>query len=161
MAQSEENKLFTCPKCGSKSTIFFVKAVGNKILIKQKCPRHGDKSFNIPLMKKNRFIPYLREGVFQCHYCGKETTVEKAKPSGPWMLLKCVCPKHGNKLPIQRIWSTIYIDISDKEVSISKVVEPENNQVIKPKLCPNCRTPIQGTGKYCDACGAEIAQVKN
>jgi hypothetical protein len=161
MAQSEENKIFNCPKCGSKGTIYFIKAVGKKILIKQKCPRHGDRSFSIPLMKKNLFIPNFRENVFQCHYCGKETTVQKAKPSGPWILLKCTCPTHGNKLPIQRIWSTIYIDISAKEILTSQAVDQVNNQINKPKLCPNCKTPVRGKSKYCDACGAELAQIEN
>lgn len=160
MAQSE-NKLFNCPKCGSKGTIFFIKAIGKKILIKQKCPRHGDRSFNIPLMKKNLFIPYFRDNVFQCHYCGKKTTVEKAKPSGPWMLVNCVCPTHGNTLPLQRIWSTIYIDMTDEEIQSPQVVGQVNNQIIKPKLCPNCKTPVRVKGKYCDACGAELTQIEN
>ncbi|MFX0143749.1 MAG: hypothetical protein ACFE9C_06710 [Candidatus Hodarchaeota archaeon] len=157
MAQSEDNKLFSCPKCGNKGTILFLKAVGKKILIRQKCPRHGDRNFKVPLMKKNLFIPHFRDGIFQCPNCGKETTIESAKPSGPWMLVKCVCPTHGNKLPLQRIWSTIYIDLSNKEFPTLQVVEQLNNQNIERKFCSNCKTPIKGRGKYCDTCGAQIA----
>ncbi|UCC19976.1 MAG: hypothetical protein JSV62_01465 [Promethearchaeota archaeon] len=157
MALSEDNKLFRCPKCGNTGTIFFLKPMGKKIVIKQKCPQHGDRSFKIPIMKKNQFIQDFRHGIFQCPNCGKETTVERAKPSGSWMVVKCVCPTHGNKLPPQKIWSTIYIDVINKEISTPQGVEQVNNQINKSKLCPNCKTPIKGTEKYCDTCGAQIA----
>jgi predicted RNA-binding Zn-ribbon protein involved in translation (DUF1610 family) len=161
MPQSEESKLFNCPKCGSSGTIIFLKAVGKKIFIKQKCPKHGVRSFKIPLMTKNLYIPHIRDNVFQCPYCGKDTTVESAKPTGPWMLVKCVCPTHGNKLLLQRIWSTIYVDISSIEAPTPQVLEQKADPINKKKYCPNCGTPITGDGKYCDTCGAEVAQVEN
>jgi hypothetical protein len=159
MTQSEDIKQFSCPKCGTPGAILFLKVDGNNIIVKYKCPKHGDKLTKVPLMQKEQLTPIIREGFFRCYKCGQETTVQSAKASGPWMLVKCSCPTHGNKLPLQRIWSTIYIDISNKEVPTPQPAEPENNQISKRKLCPNCRTPINGTDKYCDACGAEIEEI--
>ncbi|MFX1375733.1 MAG: hypothetical protein ACFFA0_07975 [Promethearchaeota archaeon] len=156
MSQTEESKHFNCPKCGNTGNIFFIKAVGKKIIIKQKCPQHGDRSFNIPLMKKNLFIPHFRDGVFKCSKCGKETTVESAKPSGPWMLIKCVCPTHGKNLPPQRIWSTIYTDIYKEEVSTQQPDQPSPVIIDEKKFCPNCGTILKESGKFCDACGTKI-----
>lgn len=156
MTQSEDSKHFSCPKCGNTGTIFFLKADGKNIIVKQQCPQHGDRSFKIPLMQKNLFIPQFRDGVFRCHKCGRETTVESAKPSGPWMLVKCVCPTHGNKLHPQRIWSTIYTDISTKEAPTPQSVQPQTIINDEKKFCPNCGTKFNENEKFCDACGAEI-----
>ncbi|MFW9821009.1 MAG: hypothetical protein ACFFE5_15500, partial [Candidatus Thorarchaeota archaeon] len=134
---------------------------GSNIIIKYKCPKHGVKLIKIPLMQKNQYIPSIRKGFFKCYKCGQETSAQSAKTSGPWMLVKSACPTHGNKLPLQRIWSTIYIEISDKDTPTLQVAEPENKQITKKKLCPNCKTPINATSKYCDACGAELAKVKD
>lgn len=161
MALSVDEKLFNCPKCGTPGAIFFLKVEGNNIYVKHKCFKHGEKLIKIPLLQKNQFIPIIRKSFFRCHKCGQETTVQSTKTSGPWMLVKSVCPTHGNKLPLQRIWSTIYIDISYKDVPTPQPTKPENNQITRRKLCPNCRTPINGTDKYCDACGAEIAQIED
>lgn len=161
MVLSEDEKLFNCSKCGTPGAIFFLKVEGNNIYIKYKCPKHGEKLIKIPLLQKNQFIASIRKGFFRCHKCGQETTVQSIKTSGPWMLVKSICPTHGNKLPLQRIWSTIYVDISNIDVPTPEPKEPENNQIVKRKLCPNCRTPINGTDKYCDACGAEIAQIED
>ncbi len=156
MAQSEDSKHFSCPKCGNTGTIVFLKADGNKIILKQKCPKHGDRSFNVPLMQKNLFMPHFRDGVFRCYKCGQETTVESAKASGPWMLVQCACPTHGNKLPLQKIWSTIYTDISIKEAPAPQSVQPQPTLNDEKKFCPNCGTQINGTEKHCDTCGSEI-----
>ncbi|TET61328.1 MAG: hypothetical protein E3J52_01730 [Promethearchaeota archaeon] len=161
MAQMDDSKLFSCPKCETQGAIIFLKAEGNKIIVKQKCPKHGVRSFNIPLMQKNRFIPHFRDGVFRCYQCGQETTVISSKASGPWMLIKCACPTHGNKLPLQRIWSTVYTDISNKDAPAPQSVQPQSIQPQpapsdEKKFCPNCGTPLSGTDKHCDACGSEI-----
>ena len=129
---------------------------GNKIIVKQKCPKHGVRSFNIPLMQKNRFIPHFRDGVFRCYQCGQEATVISSKASGPWMLIKCACPTHGKKLPLQRIWSTIYADISNAVVPAPQSVQPQPTPSNEKKFCPNCGTPLTRTDKHCDACGSEI-----
>ena len=169
MAQMDDSKLFSCPKCGAQGAIIFLKAEGNKFIVKQKCPNHGVRSFNIPLMQKNRFIPHFRDGAFRCYQCGQEAKVVSSKASGPWMLIKRTCPTHGIKGPLLKIWSTIYTDISEisnKEAPAPQSVQPEpiQPQSIQPqpapsdekKFCPNCGTPLSGTDKHCDACGSEI-----
>jgi len=156
MAQSEDSNFFSCPKCGNIGTITFLKADGNKIILKQKCPKHGERSFNIPLMQKDRYISHFRNGIFRCYQCGQEATVESTKASGPWMSVKCTCPTHGNKLPLQKIWSTIYADISIKEAPAPQPVQPQPTLNDEKKFCPNCGTSTNGTEKYCDACGSEI-----
>lgn len=157
MALSVDEKLFNCPKCGVPGAIFFLKVEGNNIYIKHRCLKHGEKLIKIPLLQKNQFIPSIRKGFFRCYKCGRETTARSTKTSGPWMLVRTICPTHGNKLPLQRIWSTIYVDISNKDIPPPHPKETESNQIIKRKLCPNCKTPINASAKYCDACGAEIA----
>ncbi len=157
MALSEESKLFSCPKCGTIGTIFFLKVDGNNIIVKQKCPKHGERSFNIPLLKKDSYIPQFTNGIFRCYKCGQESTVENKKASGPWMLVKCACPTHGNKLPLQRIWSTIYIDISSKEAPKPQTAQPQPIQLDEKKFCPNCGTLMKGVEEICDACGSKIA----
>lgn len=156
MAQSEDSKIFSCPKCGNIGTITFLKADGNKIILKQKCPKHGERSFNIPLMQKDRYISHFRDGVFRCYKCGQEAIVESAKASGPWMLVQCACSTHGKKLPLQKIWSTIYADISKKEVPAPQPVQPQPALNNEKKFCPNCGMQMNETEKYCDACGSEI-----
>ena len=164
MAQTDDSKLFSCPKCGTQGAIIFLKADGNRFIVKQKCPNHGVRSFNIPLLKKNHFIPHFRDGVFRCFQCGQEATVISSKASGPWMLIKRTCPTHGIKGPLLKIWSTIYTDISEisnKEAPAPQSVQPQSIQPQpapsdEKKFCPNCGTPLSGTDKHCDACGSEI-----
>ncbi|MCK4380905.1 MAG: hypothetical protein KAW51_07160 [Candidatus Lokiarchaeota archaeon] len=162
MAQSEDSKNFSCPKCGKISTITFLKADGDKIIVKQKCPKHGERTFKVPLIQKDNFIPHFRQGVFRCYQCGQEAIVESTKTSGPWMLVKCACPTHGNKLPLQKIWSTIYTDIS-QYTDISLKESPESEHIKSPpiqtdekKFCPDCGTPLKETGDFCDTCGSKI-----
>ncbi len=156
MAQSEDNKTFSCPKCGNIGTITFLKAEGDKFIVKQRCPKHGERTFKVPLLQKERFIPHFREGVFRCYQCGQETTVESTKASGPWILVKCTCPTHGNKLPLQKIWSTIYTDISLKEFPAAEQIQLSPFQTDEKKFCPNCGIPLKETGEFCDACGHKI-----
>ena len=164
MAQIDDSKLFSCPKCGTQGAIIFLKADGNRFIVKQKCPNHGVRSFNIPLMQKNRFIPHFRDGAFRCYQCGQEAKVVSSKASGPWMLIKRTCPTHGIKGPLLKIWSTIYTDISEisnNEAPAPQIVQPEPIQPQpapsdEKKFCPNCGVPLTGTDKHCDACGSEI-----
>ncbi len=162
MAQSEDDKNFCCPKCGKIGTITFLKANGDKIMVKQKCSQHGIKSFKVPLLQKDSFIPHFRKGVFRCPECGQNTIVESAKMSGPWMIVKSACPTHGNNLPEQRIWSTLYVDISNytdifkKEISKKQTDQPQPTLSDEKKFCPNCGTPLKEGGEFCDTCGAKI-----
>ena len=156
MAQSENDKHFTCPKCEQIGIITLLKAIGDKLLIKKKCPAHGESTSKIPLIQKNSFIPQFRRGVFRCSQCGQEATVRSTKTSGPWMLVNCSCPTHGNKLPVQKIWSTIYIDITNEEGQITEQIQEADIQNDKKKFCPNCGTPLKGIGDFCDTCGSKV-----
>ncbi|MFX1502186.1 MAG: hypothetical protein ACFFDH_14575 [Promethearchaeota archaeon] len=156
MTESEDIKNFSCPKCGKIGTITFIKAVGDNFLIKHKCPIHEERSFKVPLLQKERYLPHFRNGIFRCHICGGEAAVKSAKASGPWMLVKCTCPMDGNKLPVQKIWSTIYTDISLKESPEPEPIHPISLQTDEKKFCPNCGTPLKEAGDFCDACGTKI-----
>ena len=159
------NKLFSCPRCGNSGVIFLVKVAGTLVIIKQKCPKHGARSFNLPLLQEDLYIDTIRNGVFRCFKCGQEATVDQVKTKGPWALVKCACPTHGNKLPFQKISSIIYNRISGPEVAIAQpaetaetaeTAEPESTPSESASFCPNCGEAIEGKEKYCGTCGAEL-----
>jgi transcription elongation factor Elf1 len=157
---TEYNKMFSCPKCGSIGAIYVAKVAGNYIVIKQRCPIHGGRSFKIPLMEKDNFIHLIRDGVFRCYKCGQEAIVSFMKPSGPWALIKCSCPIHG-RMPIQKIWSSIYTEISSMVVVPSQPTQPHPvKQYSTPSeekgFCPNCGSQLEGTERYCRTCGSKI-----
>jgi RNA polymerase subunit RPABC4/transcription elongation factor Spt4 len=68
------------------------------------------------------------------------------------MLVKCVCPTHGKNIPSQKIWSTIYIDISTKETP----GQPQPAIIDEKKFCPNCGTILKEEREFCDACGTKF-----
>jgi ssDNA-binding Zn-finger/Zn-ribbon topoisomerase 1 len=162
MAQPDFSNIFSCPRCGTTGAIYLLKVAGNKMIIKQRCPKHGGRSYKLPLIQKEQFIPNIRDAVFRCYKCGQEVKVDSLKMSGPWTLFKGVCPVHGNKLPYQKIWSTVFTEISRDDVSDLKsqlnekknVSEEVDTQEIK--VCPNCGSPLRGIEKYCGFCGSEI-----
>ncbi|MFX1489629.1 MAG: zinc ribbon domain-containing protein [Promethearchaeota archaeon] len=161
------DKLFSCPTCGAISTIYLLKVTtgswGSKIMFKLRCPTHGALSFTLPLKDKDRFIQYIKRGVFRCYQCGQEIPVDHVKAKGPWMLIKGACPTHGAKLPYQKIWGTIYNEITGLEVPTSQPIpvstEPEP---IEPALseefnyCPNCGASVHAGAKFCGECGGEL-----
>lgn len=156
MTESEDIKNFSCPKCGKTGTITFLKADGDKIIVKQRCPFHGERTFKVPLLQKDLYISQFRNGIFRCYTCGEVATVKSAKTSGPWMLVKCACPTDGDKLPVQKIWSTIYTDISSREFTEPEPIQPISTQTDEKKFCPSCGTPLKEKGEFCDACGHKI-----
>lgn len=159
MTETDINKMFSCSKCGAQGSIFLVKAENNKVLIKQRCPTHGGRSFRIPLMERERFLSKIREGIPRCFKCAQETTIDKVKESGPWTLIRRTCPIHGNKLPTQKIWTTLYNEISEVPSEEQLEEEPQtlpNKKSEVMKFCPNCGAPLEGNEKFCAECGSKL-----
>lgn len=114
MAEPDYSLLFICPKCRSFGSIYLVKAK-YQIIIKQRCPEHGGRKFEIPYGRKDLILSLIHNGVFRCYECGQQAPLDHKKISGNWTLVKLNCPTHGNKLPYQKIWGTIYHEITMKE----------------------------------------------
>ena len=128
MTQPDFSKMFSCPRCGTMGAIYFLKVAGNNMIIKQRCPIHGGRSYKVPLVQKDISIPYIRDAVYKCYKCGQEVSVDQIKASGPWTLIRGACPNHGNKLPFQKIWNSVYAEISSKAVMTP---QPEPAQPIQ------------------------------
>lgn len=162
MTQPDFSNIFRCPRCGTTGAIYLLKVAGDKMIIKQRCPQHGGRSYKLPLIQKDQFILYIRNAIFRCYKCGQDTTVDHIKMSGPWTLIRAACPDHGNKLPYQKIWSTIYTEISREDEPNLKSQQNEKQSVSEevkteePKNCPNCGAPLRGIEKFCGLCGSEI-----
>lgn len=171
MVYPDYSHVFSCPRCGAVGALYLVKIAGAYIVFKQRCPTHGGRSFKLSLMEKNGYLPYIQDTFFRCFKCGQPATVDRMKISGPWTLVRNLCPNHGNKLPFQKIWSSIYAEIANRGVPIPKektpapVIsepiemvseEPESLSSEEKKFCPNCGTPLDGTERFCGSCGAEI-----
>ncbi|GAH47141.1 unnamed protein product [marine sediment metagenome] len=67
MVEIDYNKIFSCPKCGLSGNIYLVKVSGNKIVMKQRCPDHGGRSFTVHLKEKDSYIHLIKENVFRCY----------------------------------------------------------------------------------------------
>jgi hypothetical protein len=180
MAYPDYGQLLVCPKCGNIGAIYVLKVAGLKIVIKQKCPKHGGRSVVFPFMQKDYLIPHVRDAVFRCFKCGQPAPVGLTKIEGPWTLIKCNCPTHGTKLPFQKIWSSMYIEIAGQlpigqdfqqpqvqqpekvqleqtEFVQHKFEQPQSNSENGKKFCPNCGSLLMGTEKFCGICGEEIS----
>ncbi|MFX1453303.1 MAG: hypothetical protein ACFFCM_20890 [Promethearchaeota archaeon] len=161
MAYMDYEKLFTCPKCSSFGSIFLLKFAGNKLVIKQRCPKHGARTLKIPLSQKDYLIPHIRNGIYRCYKCGEQSPVDLIKQSGHMILIRLACATHGNKLPFHKIWIGVYNKISKMADTGYQPIKPEPFEPIffsnsKTKFCPNCGSPLQGNERYCSTCGVEI-----
>ena len=114
MDKPDYSLLFNCPKCRSFGSIYLVKLTNLEVIIKQRCPDHGGRQFKINSSRKDLILPFIHNGVFRCYKCGQQASVHQKKVSGAWTLVKLSCPTHGNKLPFQKIWGTIYTEITMK-----------------------------------------------
>ena len=160
MVDIDYNKMFSCPKCGIIGTIYLVKVSSNKIVIKQRCPDHGGRSFTVPLNEKDNYIHLIQDAVFRCYKCGQEAIQSFIKISRPWTLIKCSCPNHGSIIT-QKIWSSIYKEITSKETATPQLTQPEPSPIQtvlseENKFCPNCGAELTDSGIFCGECGSKL-----
>ncbi|MHA1385534.1 MAG: hypothetical protein ACTSR3_17405 [Candidatus Helarchaeota archaeon] len=155
MVQDNHSQMFKCPKCGQIGIINLVKVAGNTTIIKFKCPAHGGKVLKIPTPQIYQFHEYIRMGIFRCAKCGRKANVDQMKVSGPWTLIRMNCEVHGNKLPFQKIWGSIYHSVTKAESTVAGPLRSitthlpsgENVKVIFdiPPFCPYCKAPLNAS----------------
>ena len=160
MVEIDYNQIFSCPKCGTSGNIYLVKVSGNKIVMKQRCPEHGGRSFTVPLKEKDSYIHLIQENVFRCYKCGQEAEQSFIKVSGPWSLSKSKCPIHG-AVVTQKIWSSIYNEISSVGAVTPQLTQSQPSQIEtvpseELKFCPSCGDPLTGVGSFCGTCGSKL-----
>ena len=158
MVDLDYNKTFSCPKCGAVGNIYLVKVAGNKVIVKQRCPVHGGRAFKIPLKDKDKYINLIQDGVFRCYKCGQAAEQSYMRNSAPWTLIKTSCPTHG-AITTQKIWGTIYDEISNKTTPQPAQTESSQVETIpieENKFCPNCGAPLTETGSFCAECGSKL-----
>ena len=158
--------MFQCPKCGSPGEIYLIKVSGPQMIVKQRCPTHGGRSFKIPLRDLDNYINSIRDGVFRCYKCGRRANPGPVKFSGPYAIFNCVCQVPGHSKKTQKIWSTIYMNITSSSLRKPKPLEkpkqnqvkektPQKNKTIE-QFCPNCGTKLEGNEKFCGVCGVKL-----
>lgn len=175
MVDIDYNKTFTCPKCGAAGNIYLAKVAGNKLIVKQRCPVHGGRQFKVPLKDKEKYIDLIQDGVFRCYKCGGESEQSYRRDAKPWTIIKTSCPTHG-ALTSQKIWGTIYNEISSGVVTTPQPAQPQPIQpeAIQPqpsetenapaenmdsedrKFCPNCGAKLEESGAFCGECGSKL-----
>lgn len=143
-----------------------MKVAGSKVIVKQRCPIHGGRQFKIPLKDKDQYIHLIQDGVFRCYKCGQEAEQSYMRVTAPWTLIKTKCPTHG-AVTTQKIWNSIYKEISGQEAPESKPVETElepepetiQEEIMSSeenKFCPNCGAPLAEAGNFCGECGSKL-----
>ena len=160
MVDLDYSKTFRCPKCGAVGNIYLVKVAGNKVIVKQRCPVHGGRAFKVPLKQKDSYINLIQDGVFRCYKCGQDAEQSYMRVSAPWTLIKTSCPTHG-AITTQKIWSTVYNEISGKEAATPEPAQPQPSEIEtmpieENQFCPNCGAVLTEAGSFCGECGSKL-----
>jgi hypothetical protein len=160
MVDLDYNKTFSCPKCGEIGNIYLVKVAGSKVIVKQRCPVHGGRAFKVPLKDKDKYIHLIQNAVFRCYKCGQEAEQSYMRETAPWTLVKTSCPTHG-AITTQKIWGSIYNEISNKGDVTQQSAQPQPSQietmpVEDNKFCPNCGAELVDEGRFCGECGSKL-----
>lgn len=174
MADIDYKKAFSCPSCGTAGNIYLVKVAGSKTVVKQRCPVHGGRAFKVPTKEKDQYIQFIQDGVYRCYKCGEDAKLSYKRIASPWTIVKTSCPTHG-ALTTQKIWSTIYDEISKEGDTIpqyantepiqaepSKEEDSQEDTETDPmvsqdrKFCPNCGARLEEAGRFCGECGSKI-----
>jgi hypothetical protein len=145
-----------------------VKVAGSKVIVKQRCPVHGGRQFKMALKDKDQYIHLIQDCVFRCFKCGQEAEQSYMRVTGPWTLIKTKCPTHG-AVTTQKIWSTVYNEITSQEAPEPKPAESELEAEVQTesfqeevmsseenKFCPNCGAPLTDAGNFCGECGSKL-----
>jgi len=165
MVDLDYSKMFSCPKCGAIGNIYLVKVDGSKVIVKQRCPVHGARAFKLPLKEKDNYIHLIQDAVFRCYKCGQEAKQSYMRASAPWALIKTSCPTHG-AITTQKIWGSIYNEISSQGAATPQPAQPEpaqpeSSQIEtmsseKTQFCPNCGSELTDSGSFCGECGSKL-----
>ncbi|MFX0075037.1 MAG: zinc-ribbon domain-containing protein [Candidatus Hermodarchaeota archaeon] len=162
MAEYDYKKAFSCPRCGVVGNVYLVKVSGKTVIVKQRCPQHGGRQFKVNLNEKDKYIQYIKDSVFRCFRCGEKADQSYLKVSGPWTLIKTKCPTHG-ATTTQKIWSTVYNEISSEEPLETQPDQPESELPEESvmvseenKFCPNCGAQLTESGNFCGECGSKL-----
>jgi predicted RNA-binding Zn-ribbon protein involved in translation (DUF1610 family) len=162
---TDNNQLFLCPECGSPGEIYLLKIDGPQIIVKQRCPNHGGRSFRVPLRDLKHYLSSIRDGVFRCYECGKRAAPGPVKLRGPYAILNCVC-QMGHSQKTQKIWSTVFLEITNPSLEKPQQPKKYDNAPTEAKtpekkqettnFCPNCGTKLEGNEKFCGICGTKL-----
>ncbi|MHA2123279.1 MAG: hypothetical protein ACW990_18935, partial [Promethearchaeota archaeon] len=125
ISKSDLIELFEHSTDGTHGIIKYIKLEKDQILVRQKSTDPKKRLLRIPIRFKDQCIPHFRKNVFRCFKCGKESTIDHMKHSGPFTLVKLSCPTHGTDIPHHKIWSSIYDEISKEETSATQSIQPK------------------------------------
>lgn len=134
MSIENYQQIFKCPKCGSLGAIFVVKLSGSQIIIKQRCPQHGGRSFQVPFENKNIYIDLIRDGIFRCFKCGMHSEAYQVEFRGSWTFLTCFCPSHRKNVKMQKIWTPIFLEAAT--LQYKTFPQPLGQEHIQSEIAP-------------------------
>ncbi len=163
MSPVDYSHLFRCSRCNNIGTTYLLKYTPHKVVVKNKCPIHGAKSFVIPLNSLESLIPVIKDSIYRCFKCGERTTIDTIKTKKNWTLIRMNCDTHNNSLPFQKISTNVYDMVQEFEepkpiVEDSKPSLEEDTSELVIQYCANCGCKVDPNQKVCNLCGAKIVK---